>query len=99
MTFTISCCKNAANRRLVTALERNQLHESVEALFNRQFGTSSALASLRAHCRIFDLIERSKIDEAQAALTAHLEQTAPQIAAQIAGSVGHSQTGNRTLAD
>lgn len=63
---------NVKNRRLLEAIDRNQLPFIVNRIFRRNFGLKPDLTALEDHAEILDQLLRSRLDVARTMLDAHL---------------------------
>ncbi|MFK5979870.1 MAG: GntR family transcriptional regulator [Rhizobiaceae bacterium] len=64
--------KNVRNRRLLEAIDRNQLPFIVNRIFRRNFGLKPDVGMLEDHSEILNQLLRSRIDVARTMLEAHL---------------------------
>lgn len=64
--------ENAKNRRLLEAIDRNQLPFIVNRIFRRNFGLKPDLAALEDHAEILGQLLRNKLGVARTMLDAHL---------------------------
>lgn len=64
--------ENTKNRRLIEAIDRNQLPFIVNRIFRRNFGLKTDLVVLQDHAEILDQLLRNRLDVACSILIAHL---------------------------
>lgn len=74
-----SLTRQASNRRLLAALDRNQLNFAIDNLFRRQFGNAIDARLINDHALILDLLIAGDIDVAKVALDKHLKRTATEV--------------------
>lgn len=64
--------ENTKNRRVMEAIERNQMPFIVNRIFRRNFGLRTDLAMLQDQAEILDQLIRNRIEVARSILVAHL---------------------------
>ncbi len=64
--------ENAKNRRLLEAIDRNQLPFIVNRIFRRNFGLKPDLPALEDHAEILSQLLKNRLDVARTMLDAHL---------------------------
>ena len=64
--------KNTKNRRLMEAIDRNQMPFIVNRIFRRNFGLGTDLVVLQDHAEILDQLIRNRLEVARSILVAHL---------------------------
>jgi len=67
--------ENASNKRMLAAIDQNQLHFIVPNLFRRQFGNALDIKTINEHALILDQLLNGEFKVACVALEAHLKRS------------------------